>query len=195
MRSQSYGGQRPMSTTEQHSVQTQALPTGTYGADRVHSTVAFEVAYMGIGLFSGTVSDFDAQLADGRLTGAARIATLQTKDENLTGHLMSPDFFDAERHPEVELLDRGGKGRGQRGHVRGRADDQGHHPARDPDGHRHRARRRSLRERALRPRARDDDRPHAVRDHLEQRHAERHEGTRRRGHPQGGPLAREGSLS
>jgi polyisoprenoid-binding protein YceI len=92
-----------MSTTEQHSVQTQALPTGTYGADRVHSTVAFEVAYMGIGLFSGTVSDFDAQLADGRLTGAARIATLQTKDENLTGHLMSPDFFDAERHPEVSF--------------------------------------------------------------------------------------------
>jgi polyisoprenoid-binding protein YceI len=97
-----------MSTTEQQSVQgqsvqAQVLPTGTYAADRVHSTVAFEVGYMGIGLFAGTVSDFDAQLVDGRLTGAARIDTLQTKDENLTGHLMSPEFFDAERHPEVSF--------------------------------------------------------------------------------------------
>ncbi len=87
-----------MSTTE---LQTQALPTGTYGADRVHSSVSFGVEYMGIGTFDGTVTDFDAQLVDGSLSGSARIASLQTKDENLYGHLMAPDFFDAERHPEV----------------------------------------------------------------------------------------------
>lgn len=89
-----------MSTT---TIQATELPTGTYGADRVHSTVAFEVQYMGIGNFGGTVSDFDASLVDGRLSGAARIATLEVKDENLHGHLMSPDFFDAAQHPEVSF--------------------------------------------------------------------------------------------
>jgi polyisoprenoid-binding protein YceI len=89
-----------MSITEQ---QTTALPTGTYTADRVHSSVAFEVEYMGVGAFGGTVTDFDASLDGGRLSGAARIATLEVKDENLYAHLMSPEFFDAERHPEVSF--------------------------------------------------------------------------------------------
>ena len=58
---------------------------------------------MGIGTFGGTVSDFDATLDGGRLTGAARIATLEVKDENLHAHLLSPEFFDAERYPEVSF--------------------------------------------------------------------------------------------
>ena len=89
-----------MSITEQSPT---LLPTGTYGVDRVHSSVAFEVEYMGIGTFSGTVSDFDATLENGRLAGAARIASLEVKDENLHAHLLSPEFFDAERHPEVSF--------------------------------------------------------------------------------------------
>ena len=88
-----------MSITEQ----TTSLPTGTYAVDRVHSSVAFGVQYMGIGTFGGTVSDFDATLDGGRLTGAARIATLEVKDENLHAHLLSPEFFDAERHPVVSF--------------------------------------------------------------------------------------------
>ncbi len=89
-----------MSITEQSPT---LLPTGTYGVDRVHSSVAFEVEYMGIGTFSGTISDFDATLENGRLAGAARIASLEVKDENLHAHLLSPEFFDAERHPEVSF--------------------------------------------------------------------------------------------
>jgi polyisoprenoid-binding protein YceI len=88
-----------MSITEQQTT----IPTGAYGADRVHSSVAFEVAYMGIGLFGGTVTDFEAGLENGRLAGKARIESLETKDENLHAHLMAPDWFDAERHPEVSF--------------------------------------------------------------------------------------------
>jgi polyisoprenoid-binding protein YceI len=87
-----------MSTTE---LQATSLPTGTWTADVVHSSVTFEVPYMGVASFSGAVADFKATLADGRLSGAARIASLETKDENLQAHLLSPEFFDAERHPEV----------------------------------------------------------------------------------------------
>ena len=88
-----------MSITEQK----QVIPTGTYSADRVHSSVAFEVEYMGIGAFGGTVTDFEATLENGRLSGSARIESLETKDENLHAHLMSPEFFDSERHPFVSF--------------------------------------------------------------------------------------------
>ena len=87
-----------MSITEQ---QTTGVPAGTFQADTVHSSVDFEVQYMGIATFTGAVKDFEASLVDGRLEGAARIATLVTKDENLLAHLLAPDFFDAERFPEV----------------------------------------------------------------------------------------------
>jgi polyisoprenoid-binding protein YceI len=89
-----------MSIVEQ---QETTVPTGTYGADRIHSTVAFEVAYMGVGLFGGAVSEFEASLEGGRLAGKARIESLETKDENLHAHLMAPDWFDAERFPEVSF--------------------------------------------------------------------------------------------
>jgi polyisoprenoid-binding protein YceI len=81
--------------------QATAVPAGTWNADRVHSSVAFEVQYMGLQTFRGEVKDFDATLVGGTLSGAARIASLVTKDENLQAHLLSPEFFDAERFPDV----------------------------------------------------------------------------------------------
>jgi polyisoprenoid-binding protein YceI len=98
-----------MSTIEQQQTE---VPTGTFAADTVHSNVAFEVPYA-VATFSGTVTDFQATLADGRLEGSAQIASLQTKEENLQAHLLSPEFFDAERHPTVsfsgDLVRDGGK--------------------------------------------------------------------------------------
>jgi polyisoprenoid-binding protein YceI len=92
-----------MSTTEKATT----IPTGTWTADVVHSTVAFEVPYLGVAAFTGEVTQFEATLADGRLAGAARITSLETKDENLKAHLLSPEFFDAERFPEVSFATTG----------------------------------------------------------------------------------------
>ena len=89
-----------MSTTEQTK---QSIPTGTWKADTVHSRVAFEVPYA-VATFSGEVPDFDATLEDGTLTGVARIASIQVKEENLQAHLLSPEFFDAERNPEITFV-------------------------------------------------------------------------------------------
>ena len=83
-----------MSTIQQET----AVPTGTFVADTVHSSVGFEVPYA-VATFSGTVNDFEATLADGKLSGSAKIASIQTKEESLQAHLLSPEFFDAERHP------------------------------------------------------------------------------------------------
>ena len=84
-----------MSTTE-----TQAVPAGTWTVDKVHSNVGFAVDYMA-GTFTGSFSDFDATVTDGVLTGSAKVASVQVKDPNLEAHLQSPDFFDAERTPEL----------------------------------------------------------------------------------------------
>jgi polyisoprenoid-binding protein YceI len=80
----------------------QALPTGTWQADVVHSTVGFAVPYMA-GTFQGTFSDIDASLADGALRGTAEVASVQVKDPNLQAHLQSPEFFDAERFPRLSF--------------------------------------------------------------------------------------------
>jgi len=83
--------------------ETQAgIPTGTFTADTVHSTVTFEVPYA-VATFRGEVATFEAGLADGHLAGKAEISSLSVKDENLEAHLLSPEFFDAERHPIVSF--------------------------------------------------------------------------------------------
>jgi polyisoprenoid-binding protein YceI len=84
-----------MSTIEH---QQTGIPTGTFVADTVHSGVAFEVPYA-VATFTGSVTDFEASLVEGRLEGSAKIESIQLKDENLQAHLLSPEFFDAERHP------------------------------------------------------------------------------------------------
>src|SRR4051812_6073941 len=86
-----------MSTTE-----TQAVPAGTWTVDKVHSDVGFAVDYMA-GTFTGTFSDFDAEVRDGVVKGSAKVASVQVKDPNLEAHLQGPDFFDAERNPELSF--------------------------------------------------------------------------------------------
>ena len=89
-----------MSTIEQ---QHTTVPAGTWQADTIHSSVGFEVSYLGISTFSGEFNGFEATLADGELTGKAPVANIEVKDENLYAHLLAPDFFDAERHPELSF--------------------------------------------------------------------------------------------
>ena len=90
-----------MSTVEQ------TIPTGTWKLDPIHSTVGFSVRHLGVSTFRGSFRDFDAQLSYGedgpRLAGTARVDSVDVRDENLNAHLLSPDFFDAERNPEIRF--------------------------------------------------------------------------------------------
>jgi polyisoprenoid-binding protein YceI len=103
----------------------QAVPTGTWSVDRVHSTVGFSVEYMA-GTFAGTFSDFDVSVADGVLEGTAKVASVQVKDPNLEAHLQTPDFFDAERHPELSFVSRSIERRGNELAVKGDITIKGH---------------------------------------------------------------------
>lgn len=85
--------------------ETQALPVGNWNVDPVHSTAGFAIKYM-IGTFRGSFSPPAARLEvseDGSavLTGSVPVAGVKVQDENLEAHLQSPEFFDAERTPEV----------------------------------------------------------------------------------------------
>jgi polyisoprenoid-binding protein YceI len=109
-----------MSTTE-----IQAVPTGTWTADKVHSDIAFAVDYLA-GTFTGSFSDFDAELRDGVLKGSARVSSVQVKDPNLEAHLQSPEFFDAERHPELTFESRDIRRDGEQLKIDGEITIKGH---------------------------------------------------------------------
>ena len=80
------------------------IPTGIWQSDPVHSHAGFSVKHV-VGTFRGNFKEFAATLtaADGKATlnGRAAVASVQVNEENLYGHLQSPEFFDAEQHPEI----------------------------------------------------------------------------------------------
>ena len=84
----------------------QGLPVGTWALDPVHSTIGFEVDYLAgafRGQFREVAARLDAESDTPVLTGSAKVASVDVKDENLAAHLQSPDFFDAERYPELSF--------------------------------------------------------------------------------------------
>jgi polyisoprenoid-binding protein YceI len=84
-----------MSTTQQQ------LPTGTYAVDKIHSSIGFGVKHNGVSTFRSTFADYDASFADGILTGTAQVASIAIEQPDLKGHVLAPDFFDAEAVPTV----------------------------------------------------------------------------------------------
>ena len=44
-----------------------------------------------------------AEYADGKLSGAVKVASIKVKDENLAAHLLAPDFFDGEQYPTISF--------------------------------------------------------------------------------------------
>src|SRR5436309_14813559 len=83
-------------------------PPGTWNLDPVHSRVDFEVRYLA-GTFKGEFHEIGAELTveaeRASLVGRAKVASVDVRDENLSAHLQSPDFFDDERYPELHFTD------------------------------------------------------------------------------------------
>lgn len=91
-----------MTTIQAH----RTIPTGLWKSDLTHSSATFEVGHNGVSTFNGKVKKFDAGLSVGdefELNGSARVESLDIDEENLKAHLLSPEFFDAERHPEIRF--------------------------------------------------------------------------------------------
>jgi polyisoprenoid-binding protein YceI len=80
------------------------IPTGTWQSDPVHSSVGFSVKHQ-VGTFRGSFGEFEATISDSdgepRLIGRVPVESVEVKEENLETHLLSPEFFDKERTPEI----------------------------------------------------------------------------------------------
>ena len=84
-----------------------AIPAGTYTTDGVHSSAGFAVKHM-LSTFRGSFGTINATVSvdengAATLTGSVPVDSVVVKDENLVAHLQSPEFFDAEQHPEIRF--------------------------------------------------------------------------------------------
>lgn len=83
-------------------VQTETgIPTGTWAVDPVHSKIGFAVKHLGVSWFRGSFDQIEGALDESGLVGTADVTSVAVDEPNLKGHLLSPDFFDAERHPQL----------------------------------------------------------------------------------------------
>lgn len=85
---------------------TQSVPAGTYSVDPVHSTIDFAVVHNGVSTFRSGFRAYEAKLSGGeepRLEGTVEVASVDVSEEMLKGHLLSPEFFDAERYPRLKF--------------------------------------------------------------------------------------------
>jgi polyisoprenoid-binding protein YceI len=73
---------------------------GTWEFAAVHSSAQFAVRYL-VANFRGSFTDLDARLEGGALSGSVKVSSVTIKEPNLIAHLRSPEFFDAERFPEI----------------------------------------------------------------------------------------------
>jgi polyisoprenoid-binding protein YceI len=82
------------------------LPTGTWTADPVHSSINFAITHNGVATFRSGFTAYEAILTGGespRLEGTVDVASVDISEEMLKGHLLSPEFFDAEKHPQLRF--------------------------------------------------------------------------------------------
>jgi polyisoprenoid-binding protein YceI len=94
-----------MSTTSLTTV----VPTGTWSVDPAHSKVGFAVKHMGIATVRGEFTEFEGTLEIGedlesaKAYGTVKVQSVDTNEPQRDDHLRSPDFFDAQQHPELRF--------------------------------------------------------------------------------------------
>lgn len=84
----------------------QRIPAGTYEVDPIHSSITFAIVHNGVATFRSGFASYEARLTGGEapaLEGSVDVASVEIDEKQLRGHLLSPDFFDASRHPRLRF--------------------------------------------------------------------------------------------
>ena len=82
------------------------VPAGTWTVDPVHSSVTFAITHNSVATYRSGFQSYDVALTGGdeaKLEGSVDVASIDIDEAQLKGHLLSPDFFDAERFPKISF--------------------------------------------------------------------------------------------
>jgi len=84
----------------------QQIPARTWSLDPVHSSIQFGITHSGISTFRSGFGEYAATLSGGehpKLEGTVEVASIDIDEPQFKGHLMSPEFFDVEQHPQLKF--------------------------------------------------------------------------------------------
>lgn len=97
----------------------QIAAAATYQIDPVHSQVEFTVDHLVVFKVNGAFNEYQGEIvadsASKSLTSAKaeiKVASIDTREPKRDGHLVSPDFFDAENHPLMTFTSKRVEGSG-----------------------------------------------------------------------------------
>jgi len=86
----------------------------TYKIDAAHSEIHFKIRHLMITNVTGSFSKFEATMettkddfTDAKISFSAEVASISTNNAQRDGHLISADFFDAEKYPEIKFVSTG----------------------------------------------------------------------------------------
>lgn len=87
-----------------------AVAQTTWTVDKNHSKVGFNVTHMAVSEVEGNFKDFEGSVISkaedfngAEVTFSAKTASIDTDNERRDGHLKSPDFFEAEKFPDISF--------------------------------------------------------------------------------------------
>jgi polyisoprenoid-binding protein YceI len=86
----------------------EVIPAGAWAVDPVHTAIGFQVTDTSdlFSSVSGRFTQFEGRIVGGEqpsLAGTIRVDSLRTDNEQRDAHLISADFLDAARHPEIRF--------------------------------------------------------------------------------------------
>ena len=88
--------------------------------DKAHSSVGFSITHMGINDINGYFKEFETSIttnkedfSDAVVTFSADVASISTGIDARDKHLVSPDFFNAEKFPKITFKSTAIKGAGK----------------------------------------------------------------------------------
>jgi polyisoprenoid-binding protein YceI len=84
----------------------QQIPAGSWVVDPVHSSVGFAITHNGVTTFRSGFAKYEARLSGGeqpKLEGSVEVESIAIDEEMLKGHLLSPEFFDTQRFPQLRF--------------------------------------------------------------------------------------------
>jgi polyisoprenoid-binding protein YceI len=104
---------------------TPKIEGGKYSLDAAHSKVGFDVSHLVIasveGRFNGVTGEIEMgkKIEDTKITAKVDIKTVNTGNGDRDKHLMSPEFFDAEKFPEMTFVSKSISGKADALKIKG----------------------------------------------------------------------------